>query len=226
MVFKFLSSGVSQRRLALNLGVHRLTIKRKLLFWAKLANSEQKKLLQNLNQSVSFVQIDDLITIEHTKLKPLSVSLAIKADDRTILGAVVSQIPAFGHLAELSRKKYGRRKSTQKEGLNKLMEAIAPAVHPLTYFESDEHQLYPPLILKHFPGSSHQSYPSERGAVTGQGELKKIKFDPLFSINHTCAMLRANINRLFRRTWCTTKLPEMLQKHLDVYVHFHNTQLI
>jgi hypothetical protein len=52
------------------------------------------------------------------------------------------------------------------------------------------------------------------------------KLKPLFKINHTCAMLRANINRLFRRTWCTTKRPEMLKNHLDIYLHFHNKYLL
>jgi hypothetical protein len=39
-------------------------------------------------------------------------------------------------------------------------------------------------------------------------------------------MLRANINRLFRRTWCTTKKPECLRQHIAVYVEFHNTVLL
>jgi hypothetical protein len=39
-------------------------------------------------------------------------------------------------------------------------------------------------------------------------------------------MLRANINRLFRRTWCTTKKPERLEQHLAVYMDFHNRVLV
>ena len=62
--------------------------------------------------------------------------------------------------------------------------------------------------------------------MTGQGELKKLRFDPLFALNHTCAMLRANINRLFRRTWCTTKKKECLEDHLAVYMDFHNRVLL
>ena len=62
--------------------------------------------------------------------------------------------------------------------------------------------------------------------MTGQGELKKLRFDPLFALNHTCAMLRANINRLFRRTWCTTKKKERLEQHLAVYMDFHNRILL
>ncbi|MGZ3809720.1 MAG: transposase, partial [Bacteriovorax sp.] len=60
----------------------------------------------------------------------------------------------------------------------------------------------------------------------GQGELKKVHYDPLFKINHTCAMLRYRINRLVRRTWCTTKKIEMLENHLQIYIAYHNKYLL
>jgi hypothetical protein len=92
--------------------------------------------------------------------------------------------------------------------------------------ESDENPHYPKFVKRHLPHARHTRYPGARGAVTGQGELKKIKFDPLFSLNHTCAMLRANLNRLFRRTWCTTKNPQGLEDHISLYVRYHNEVLL
>jgi hypothetical protein len=77
-----------------------------------------------------------------------------------------------------------------------------------------------------FPNGHYQFFKGAKGSIVGQGELKKLKWDPLFMTNHICAMLRANINRLIRKTWCTTKDPEMLQKHLDIYMDFHNTILV
>ncbi|MCP4050867.1 MAG: transposase, partial [bacterium] len=74
--------------------------------------------------------------------------------------------------------------------------------------------------------ASHEKSKGEKGCVAGQGELKKVRIDPLFAINHTLAMLRANINRLVRKTWCTTKKPERLLDHLAIYTWFHNTKLI
>ncbi|MCT4641319.1 MAG: hypothetical protein N4A33_03410, partial [Bacteriovoracaceae bacterium] len=58
--------------------------------------------------------------------------------------------------------------------------------------------------------------------IAGQGELKRVYFDPLFKINHTLAMLRANINRLMRRTWCTTKDPIRLSDHLELFIYYYN----
>lgn len=210
------------RRCAILLGVHRTTIERKLIYLAKKAELSQKKFLESIKGSVTEVQIDDLITIEHTKLKPLSVSLAVDVSTRKILGVEVSRIGAFGHLAEKSRKKYGKRPNELYEKLNNLFSTIRPSIHPAAKIKSDEHAFYPPMIKKHLPGREHETFLSVRGSIVGQGELKKVKWDPLFGVNHTCAMLRANINRLIRRTWCTTKRPEMLKKHLQIYLDFHN----
>ncbi len=41
----------------------------------------------------------------------------------------------------------------------------------------------------------------------------------------TLAMLRANINRLVRRTWCTTKKPERLAAHIWLHALFNHDEL-
>jgi hypothetical protein len=87
--------------------------------------------------------------------------------------------------------------------------------------KSDENPHYPPLIRGIFPRGEHLRYKGRRGCVVGQGELKRGGFDPLFSLNHTAAMFRANVNRLFRRTWCTTKKRESLAAHLALYAIHH-----
>jgi hypothetical protein len=90
---------------------------------------------------------------------------------------------------------------------------------------SDENPHYPKWVKKHLPNAEHIRIPGGRGTITGQGELRDKRFDPMFSLNHTCAMLRANINRLFRRTWCTSKKIERLRDHIALYVDFHNRKL-
>ena len=227
IIFKLLSSGVSMRRIALILNLNRITVKKKMIFLAKRAKKKHEELLNNLQKKPIYnLQFDDLITSEHTKMKPLSISIAVDATKRIILGAEVSRIPAFGHLAEKSRKKYGLRPNEHSSGLLRLFKKLKNVVQKKAIIKSDEHQLYPRFVRKYFPESSHLRFKGERGSVIGQGELKKVKFDPLFTLNHTCAMLRANINRLIRRTWCTTKKTEMLQNHLYIYMDFHNSILV
>ena len=214
------------RRSALLLGVTRGTIERKLPFLAKRCRSLNERKLQELKGRVFNLQIDDLITKENSKLKPLSVSIAVDEDRRLILGAEVSEIPAFGHLAKQAVKKYGKRKDEHHDGLTRLFQKVAPIVSCEVLIKSDEHQSYPRFISGYLPQAKHMTFPSERGCVVGQGELKKVNFDPLFIVNHTCAMMRANINRLIRKTWCTTKDPLKLKDHLDVFIYFYNQTLL
>ena len=220
-----LCSGVSQRRIALILGISRTTVVRKFLF---LGAAAQKKIpvLNKARSKSEILEFDDLETSEHTKMKPLSVTLAVESKTRFIRGFRVSQMPAKGLLAALSRKKYGKRADHRPRGRKELFEEINEFVHPNALIKSDENPHYPSDVKKHFPHAKHIAYKGKRGSVVGQGELKKIRFDPLFSLNHTCAMLRANLNRLFRRTWCTTKKPERLALHIAMYVVFHNETLL
>jgi len=215
------------RRSAKILNIHRITVKRKLIFLAAQARIDQARLLKQLqNDPVVELQFDDLITSHHSKLKPLSVSAAVDANRRYILGAEVSVIPAFGHLAKLSRKKYGRRSNLHRYGMQALFSKIQNCVGLNALIKSDEHKAYPEFVKRYFPLAKYQRYKGGRGCIAGQGELKKLHYDPLFVLNHSFAMMRANINRLFRRTWCTTKDPVMLKNHLDIYISFHNSYLV
>ncbi|MDA8791802.1 hypothetical protein N9N67_01080 [Bacteriovoracaceae bacterium] len=225
ILFKNLASGMSIRRCALNLNIHQITVKRKLIYLAKKARLHHAEYLEKI-RGLKKVQFDDLITIEHTKLKPLTVSCAVDSESRMILGAQVASIPAFGKIAKISRNKYGRRENNHKIALEDLFNQIKSSLDPQVEIKSDKHKLYPQVVKKYLPEAKHRRYKGGRGCVTGQGELKRKIRDPLFSINHTYAMLRANINRLFRKSWNTTKDPQMLKNHLDIYIQYHNTLLI
>lgn len=224
-VFGLLVSGVSQRRISRLLGIKQLTVKRKLEFLARqarLANHRERL----KHPTVSEFQFDDLETIEHTKLKPLSVTMAVEKNSRFILGFEVSRMPAKGLLAKKALKKYGHRPDERAHARNRLFRKIRGKIHPFATIHSDESPHYPGDVKEFFPQCTHLTVKGQRGAVQGQGELKKIGFDPLFTLNHTFAMFRANINRLFRKTWCTTKRLQALIDHIEIYVFFHNQFLI
>jgi hypothetical protein len=134
-------------------------------------------------------------------------------------------MPAKGPLAGISRKKYGPRKDERPEAMDSLWKELKPLISPTAVMVSDEKPAYPGWLKPHFPQATHLQFKGRRGCVVGQGELKRGGFDPLFALNHTAAMFRANINRLARRTWCTTKLKERLADHIILYVKFHNQVL-
>jgi hypothetical protein len=171
------------------------------------------------------IEFDDLETFEHTKMKPISVTLAVESLSRRILGFNVSSMPAKGLLAKKAFKKYGPRRDERTKGRNNLFCSLRGLVKPDAIIKSDQNPHYPTDVKRHFPKASHIAIKGTRGVITAQGELKKTVFDPLFSLNHTCAKLRADINRLIRKTWCTTKKIERLRLHLAMYSHYHNLSL-
>lgn len=219
-----LCSGVSQRRAAILLNLSRTTVVRKFLFLGGQALLELEEQLKSKPPAM-VIQFDDMETFEHTKCKPLSITIAVVEGERRILGFKVSRMPAKGVLAAISRKKYGPRPDERPDARERLFEKLKSYVHPEAVIKSDQNPHYPDDVKKYFPHATHKTYKGRRGCVVGQGELKRGGFDPLFSLNHTAAKIRADINRLFRRTWCTTKKPERLALHLAIYAVFHNESL-
>mgnify|MGYP001587955095 FL=1 len=220
-IYKLLVSGTSQRRIARLLNLHQTTVARKFKFLAEQARLRHREFLSTLS-SLEDLQFDEMESSEHTKCKPLSIPLVVTHPGRKILAFSVCSMPANGLLAKISVKKYGRRPDHRIETMRKVLESVKPYVGPGLQLHSDEKTVYPKLVREIFPGAEHCTYKGKRGCVVGQGELKKIQFDPLFSLNHTAAMFRANINRLFRKTWCTTKKAERLLDHIAIYADYHN----
>jgi hypothetical protein len=223
-LYRLYCSGTTQTRLALELKVTRKTVVRKIRILAELERRNHERFLETTykNRPLTEIQFDDLETSEHTKCKPLSVTLAVDPRTRRILKFKVSSMPAKGHLAMISRRKYGYRPDERPEKWDQFMKELTAFVSPECTWSSDENPHYPAHLKRHHLLAKHVRVKGGRGAITGQGELKKLKFDPLFALNHTCAMLRANMSRLVRRTWTTTKNKQGLIDHLSLYVSYHN----
>ena len=222
---KLLSSGVSLRRAAMILKLNRITVVRKLLFLASQAKLKNQATLLKFPKSIT-IEFDEMESFEHTKCKPLSIPIVVEAKSRRILGFKVVRMPAKGKLASIARKKYGPRVDERPQSRRELFKVVRSHINAAAEIRSDMNPHYPKVIQEFFPNCSHMPTKGRRGCVTGQGELKRGGFDPIFTFNHTAAMLRANINRLFRKTWCTTKKPERLAAHIELYVEFHNHTLI
>jgi hypothetical protein len=209
------------RRTAHCLGLHRITVARKLRF----LGGESRRALEAFRSGLSDLpgfQFDELETFEGSKCKPLSVLMAVSADRRKILGIEVASMPAKGPLAPKARALYGPRGDRRAQALTSLFRDLRPSLASLPLLRSDQNPRYPKFVRRFFPHAIHLREPGARGCVVGQGELKALRFDPLFSLNHTFAMLRANVSRLVRRTWCTTKKASALADHLFLYADYHN----
>jgi len=224
-----LVSNVSQRRAARILHANRKTIVRKFLWAAAQAELRHASFVRSLPPGpLSAVQFDEMESFERSKGLPLSIPLVVQPKTRKILALDVCRMPAKGLLARKSIQKYGPRADERGPTAVRLLRGIQETLGVPSEILSDQNPQYPGWIQRAWGSpalSAHQTVKGRRGCVVGQGELKAGGWDPLFSLNHTAAMIRANVNRLARRTWCTTKRPDRLRAHLILYADYHNRVL-
>ena len=98
LLLKLFCAKVTQRRAARIVGVNKITVARKFDYWTKKAALKNERFKTRLvKERINHLQFDDLITKEKTKLKPLSITVAVDGERRFILEANVSQIAAFDH---------------------------------------------------------------------------------------------------------------------------------
>jgi len=221
-LFELLNSGVTLWGSARILKVKYTSVYKKFLWLSEKAaeyHGKQKFLVKEL-------QFDEMESIEHTKLKPLTIALAV-SENYKILGAKVGTIPAKGHLAQIAYKKYGPRENESTIKIKELLTELKPKL--LTkpdLIKSDKKPSYSALAKELFKDIPYEQYLS-RGNKEKKREMKYQKqekkiFDPLFALNQRCAKLRADIKRLTRRSWCTTKKKEHLERHLMLYIAKNN----
>lgn len=220
-IYLDLCSGVSMRRIALNLNVSYGLVYRRFLWLGKLADKKYCEFLLNYNNS-SPLYLDEMETIEHTKLKPLTIGLIVN-EKQDILGIKSGKIPAKGYLSNISIKKYGFRDNESTQIIQELLNNIPKSILP-TSIKSDGKLSYKELITKRWKKITHEVCIRKSDKKKEELYLKseKKKFDPMFALNQRCAKLRSDIKRLVRRSWCTTKKVENLNYHLKIYACYNN----
>lgn len=209
------------RRIARNHRLSRTTVDRKLIFLGLQARFIFENDVKNRFKNIDHFIFDEMETFEHSKYKPVSIHVGV-TKDRHIVGFNVCKMPPKGAMAKAARKKYGPRPDERGISREKFLKSIEPLLAPNALVESDQNPHYASAVKKHLPGRVHKTFKGRRAAATGQGELKEGVFDPLFALNHACAMARANMSRLLRKTWCTTKKIDRLYNHFCMYAVFHN----
>ncbi len=199
------------RGIARHLQINYKTVERKFLFLAQRA--------YKLTTQVKELQFDDFETIEHTKCKPLSILVCVDGQGEP-LALNVAQMPAKGKLAAFSVKKYGKRLDERRKVALSTFASLK--INP-SLIKTDAKSSYRTLIKEFWPLAKHEVFnraEKERLQSRLHENKHKKKYDPLFRLNHMCARLRADIRRLTRRSWCTTKRKDRLQAHLNLYIYY------
>jgi len=230
-VLRLLMEGVSQRGIARHLKCSPITVARKMVRLGRQAQSETAATssteINKASTPISTVQFDEMETFEHSKCKPLSIAVAVDERSRLIIAASVAVMPCPGKLSKISRKKYGYRPDQRKECMIRVLSEVRRLCPHVQVLKSDKCSRYPRCVKLVFGDNvSHKVFKGRRSRSIGQGELKRGRHDPIFALNHTCAMFRDRIKRLARRTWTTTKRKERLADLVSLYAWWHNKQLM
>lgn len=216
---RLLTIKVGQRAIARHLGIDPKTVDRKLQYWGRVSRRYFAKLRV---RGLEKIQFDEMQSSIHTKCKPVAIPIVVCAETRMILALGVASMPAQHPLKEIALRKYGPRADDRPEAIASVLERVKPMVVPWVTITTDMAPRYPEPIWSILPDAVHQAHRSRKARKHGNGELKKIGFDPLFSFNHTAAMLRDSVSRLVRQTWCNSKRADRLEDHLYIAAQIHN----
>jgi hypothetical protein len=131
-------------------------------------------------------------------------------------------MPAQPPLVEISLRKYGPREDQRLRVISDVLKRVKPMLSAKPIITTDCALHYPGPIRSVLPFAKHVKHKSRKERIGGQGELKKIGLDPLFSLNHTAAMIRDGVSRMIRKTWCNSKRQDHLELHLYIYANYRN----
>lgn len=213
---------MTQRRMALVLEVNRKTIVRKFLFVASLARKEHERRIAMGEIKTGFAQFDEMETFEHTRLKPLSVALAVRAKTGEIIEAQVATMNCKGRLAGVAQQKYGWREDTRDSAREDVLLAIRTCSRDTLSIMSDKHPDYPALIKKFVPYAEHQGMKRTEVVPLSKSADRRNPDAAMFTLNYTAAKIRHDLSRMARKVWVTTKRRDRLQAHLDLYIAWNN----
>lgn len=226
-VFRLYCSGTTQRRIAILLGINVKTVVRKFLFLSTNAQEEHLKRLRQKAFDITQVQFDEMLSFEHTRLKPLSIALAVQSDNYKIIEVQVAQSHYQGRLSAIALKKYGPRKDQSKEARIHVLKTLESQIRTTCHITADAKPHYPLEVREYFPKASLKQIKNRGNRLKRllQARRRNIK-DPMFGLNLVAAKIRHDLSRMGRKVWTTTKKADRLQRQLMLFVAYQNNYSI
>ena len=174
--------------------------------------------------TVRHIQFDEMESFEHTRLKPLSISLAVDSDSAKVLDIQVGTLNYKGRLAGFAYTKYGPRIDTSETAMQRVLETLKEAGISNPIIKTDSKTTYPKLVSRILPQAVHVPVKVERVSMVQRlfRKGRRNENDPLFVLNYMAAKIRHDVSRMARKVWVTTKKDSFLQAHLDLYMAYIN----
>lgn len=223
MIFQLYTSATTQRRLAKVLGVNLKTIVRKFLFLAQNAELLHLDKLSQNQFDVTHCQFDEMLSFEHTRLKPLSIALAVQKNDSKLIAIEVAQSHYQGRLSSVAFKKYGFRADQSHEARRKVFLTLQSLIKESCTLVTDAKPVYRTDIAQYVPGARLEQIKNRGPRLQKLLKAKRRNFqDPMFELNLVAAKIRHDLSRMARKVWVTTKRQDRLRKHLMLFLATQN----
>ena len=222
-IYRFYTSATTQRRLAKILGVNLKTVVRKFLFLAHNAEAMHLEKLGNKEFDVAHCQFDEMLTFEHTRLKPLSIALAVQKQDSKLISIQVAQSHYQGILSSVAIRKYGLREDQSHVARRRVLTTLQSQITGSCNLVTDAKPVYRTEVASHVPGATLVQI-KNRGSRLQRllsAKRRNIK-DPMFELNLVAAKIRHDLSRMARKVWVTTKCQDRLHKHLMLFLASQN----
>jgi len=216
-----LCSGVTMRRAARLLGLARRTVEQRVRWMAGQARKAHAEFLAASPVLTSYVQFDEMETYEGSRLRQLSIALAVRPKTGQILAAEVGTMNCHGVMAKVSRAIYGHRRDTRMAACRRALANVRMVAKKSITLATDGKDSYRPPVREVLPNAVHSVHNNVR-VPKMEKPLAPPRWDPLFRLNQMIAKLRADLARLGRQTWSASKTASGLADHLAIYIAFNN----
>ncbi len=226
-LFDTFVSKVTQRQAARNVLCTRKTVVHRLSLLAAHSRAFHDQVLARAKTRGGLpgcFQIDELETFETSRLLcPVTMPVLIELKSYFVVDLVVAPLPARG---KRRRKGTGaqakvelredKRRSGSRAAVRSCFQVLAQACceEGVIHVSSDWKSSYGTVLKEVMPGAYHHARHSSK--------TRRDRFNPLFPINHTLAMLRDGLSRLVRRSWGVSKQREWLERHAWVWIAYRN----
>ena len=164
-----------------------------------------------------------MLSFEHTRLKPISIALAVEGRSRRVIDVQVAQSHYQGRLSSIAFQKYGPRDDRSGEAREKVLQTINQQIKQTCHLTTDAKPQYRSEVEKIIPKACLTQRKNRGNRLKRLLKSKKQNVkDPMFSLNLVAARIRHDLSRMARKVWTTTKKQERLQKHLMLFVAYQN----
>lgn len=223
-LFKHLASGIGLRQTARVIG---LSLSCTQLKFRKVARHLRRV---NLNlrgplPADALLQLDEIETFEGRRsTRPLSVPTLIEARSRFLVWAEAAPIRPRGKMTEKRRKavledekRFGKRRDLSRRAVTRTLRRGADMARSMgvVALHTDQKSTYPGLAASAFGRDRLQH-------TTTNSKVARTKWNPLFPINHTEAMMRDLMGRLRRESWLVSEKRRYLDLGLQLFASYRN----